>query len=143
MSMKSLCRAAPLLLLLAPALSSCGGDDAASSGPQEVVITDAGYEPANLRIQAGSRVTFVNRSRDSPHTAKDDSDGHIEVSPQSGITKHDGSEVNRANPIGFATHSLFPKEFQTVIFPVVRKYSYYCAFHPEMKGTIDVVENDG
>lgn len=128
------CLALPALLLPA-----CGGDDS-DSKPLRVVITDDGYQPRELTVPVGSEVTFVNRSTDSPHTAKDETPGPVDHSPQPGPTQHDGSEVNRASHKGFATHALFPDEAQRVVFPVVDAYDFHCAFHSEMTGRIKVVE---
>lgn len=127
------------LWLPALALAACGGDDS-EDPPARVVITDNRYEPRKLTVAAGSEVAFVNRAPSSAHTAKDDEPGPVDHSPQPGPTKHDGSEVNRASRAGFATHALFPKETQRVIFPVTGVYEYHCAFHPEMTGRIEVVE---
>ncbi len=108
-------------------------------GAPRVVITDDGYEPRDLEIRVGERVTFVNRGT-VPHSAKDESGGDIDVSPQPGSTAHDGSEINRASHKGFASHALFPDEPQAIVFPVVRKYEFYCAFHADMRGTLTVVD---
>jgi plastocyanin len=122
------------VVLMAWITIACGREPA---GSPVVTARDDGYEPSHLKIEAGETVTFVNRSR-FPHSAKDDSSGSIDVSPQPGPTKHDGSEINRATRVGFATHSLFPSEAQKVVFPVAGRYTYHCAFH-EMEGTIEVV----
>jgi plastocyanin len=114
----------------------CGEEE--REGPVTVVITDEGYQPSELTIEAGDRVTFVNRSKERPGSAKDDPTGDVEVSPQPGPTAHDGSEVNRASRKGFATHSLFRGERQTVIFPIPMTYEYSSAFNPDLKGTITV-----
>lgn len=118
--------------------AACGDDDE-PSGPTEVMIRDASYTPSDLTVTVGERVTFVNRSQ-SPRSAKDDSRGVIDVSPQPGPTKHDGSEVNRATRNGFATHALFHKERQTVIFTVPMTYEYQSAFGGDFTGRITVVE---
>jgi plastocyanin len=127
------------LLPLVVALPACGGDDS-DDGPIRVVITDKGYEPRDLTVSAGDEVRFVNRSLQSSHTAKDSTPGPVDHSPQPGPTDHDGSEVARASHAGFATHALFPKEVQRVVFPVADEYEYYCALHPSMTGRIEVVE---
>lgn len=125
--------AVPVLLSV-----GCGDDKNATVGPPTVVITKQGYSPAELQIDAGDRVVFVNRAGPGPHLAQDESGGDIEVSPQPGPTRHDGSEVNRASERGFVTHVLFPEEAQTVVFPVARTYRFYCGFDPKMRGTIEV-----
>jgi plastocyanin len=122
----------------------CGSDDKADDGKHTVVITDEGYEPDDLTIEVGDQVKFVNRSKELPHSAKDDRRGPIDVSPESdGETDHSGKDINYANKTGFGTHSLFPGEPQRVVFRAVRDYSYYCAFHPNLRGTIEVVEKEG
>jgi plastocyanin len=117
-----------------------GWHDAVSAGTRHrVVITDRGYRPRRLRIGVGDRVTFVNSSRKLPHSAQDESRGDIDSAPGDGPTDHSGKAVARASKRGFATHSLFPQEPQTVVFPVRRRYAYYCTFHSELNGSIDVV----
>jgi plastocyanin len=127
-------------LALCAMTAGCGGDDE-NRQPLTVEITDAGYEPSTLEVEVGDRVKFVNRS-DRPGSAKDDPLGRIEVSPQPGTTKHDGSEVAHATRHGFATHSLFRGEHQFVVFEVPKTYSYQSAFYPNLKGTIKVVAKD-
>jgi len=127
------------LVLTAAVVPACGGDDS-EDGPLRVVITDAGYEPSELTVPVGGQVTFVNRSGGLPHSAKDDTPGPVDHSPQPGSTKHDGSEVNHGTSKGFATHALFDNEAQKVIFDAPGKYEYHCSFHPDMSGTIEVVE---
>jgi plastocyanin len=135
-------RAAIAAAVAALALAGCGGDDE-PEGPPVVTITEKGYDPDRLEIEVGDRVVFVNRSKVHPESAKDDPTGDVDVSPQKGPTAHDGSEVNRATKKGFATHSLFPGERQTVIFTVPRTYRYSSAFNTGFKGTIEVVPREG
>jgi plastocyanin len=128
------------IVVVAAMAAGCGQEDGgAADGPPQVVITDRGYDPAELTIEVGERVRFVNRAKERPHSAKDESGGDVDVSPQPGATMHDGSEVNRATRKGFATHSLFPSEWQFVVFPVVGTYEYTSAFDPDFEGTIEVV----
>jgi plastocyanin len=128
------------LVVAALAMPGCGGDDDSAAPPPTVVLTDEGYEPADLEVPVGSEVRFVNRAKQSVHSAKDSTPGPVDPSPKPGSSAHDGSEVNRASHKGFATHALFPNETQRVRFPVADVYEYYCSFHADMKGRIVVVE---
>jgi plastocyanin len=129
---------------LIASIAGCGDDGKdAGNGPARVVITEDGYDPATLRIAPGTRVTFVNRSKERSQSAMDDPTGMLDVSPQPGATAHDGSEVNRASRKGFTTHALFPGEWQAVIFPVAGRYEYTSAFDSSLAGTIEVVRDDG
>jgi plastocyanin len=107
-------------------------------GPATVEITDDGYEPDHLEIEVGDRVVFVNRMEQTAGSAQDESGGPIDVSPQPGPTRHDGSEIAHATRRGFATHSLFPDERQTVVFEAARRYDYTSTFDSRMRGTIVV-----
>jgi len=132
------------MAVLALVASGCGDDgDAVAEGPHEIVATDFKYEPANLKIAVGDRVSFVNRSDGKPHSANAEYGVDIDPSPGEGPTDHSGKDINHAWQRGFATHALFTEEAQTVVFHVARKYEYVCSFYPEMKGTIEVVEKDG
>jgi plastocyanin len=112
----------------------------ASDGPRHTVwITDRGYLPKRLTIEVGDRVTFENRSKRLPHSAQDESRGDIDPSPESkGATDHSGKDINYASMKGFATHSLFPGEPQTVVFKAPRTYYYYCTFHASLRGVLAV-----
>jgi plastocyanin len=116
---------AALLLLMAVAipLAGCGGGSAstsastasssASSGQQAVTIVDYTYKPAQLTVAAGTTVEFTNQDS-TPHTATSKQSGAIETgSIDTGKT----GEITLDKP---------------------GTYAYYCAFHPFMKGTIEV-----
>jgi plastocyanin len=135
-----------LRIILATALATlplvgCGGDD----GDEEptIVMTDNVYTPDNLQIEVGDVVTFVNRGKQGTHSANAEYGVDIDPSPGSGATDHSGKDVNHAWRKGFATHALFPDEEQRVVFHVARRYDYFCSFHTEMRGTIEVVPKDG
>jgi plastocyanin len=116
------------------------GDESDGSGPPRVIITRDGFEPSDLRLEVGQTVAFVNRSPNYVHSARDERQGDIDGAPGPGPTDHSGGDINRASRKGFATHSLFPRETQRVVFPVAKTYEFRCSFHPDMKGTIEVVE---
>lgn len=125
-----------LLLLLAclslvaiAGLAGCGSDygsardsTAGSSGTggssgstRPVSIEDFAYEPASITVPPGTKLAFINHDS-SPHTATSTESGAFE----SGTIKED------------QTGSITLEEPGT--------FSYYCAFHPFMKGKI-VVED--
>ena len=139
-------RALPLLLILATfSLAACGSDDsdteattdggAASTetAPSEetesgnepapsgeavrsakVEIVDFAYDPDPVTIQAGGKVTWINRDS-APHTA----------------TADDGS---------FDTGDLEEGKLGSQSFKNPGTYAYFCEIHPDMKGTVEVVE---
>lgn len=105
-----------------------------------VEITDSGYEPAHLRIEVGDHVTFVNRAKEAPQSAKDIRRGYVDPSPGDGPTDHSGVAIATAYKRGFSTHALFPGEPQTVVFGVAQRYVYTSSFNEDMRGVIEVVE---
>lgn len=116
---------AALLVAIAIPLVGCGGggstDSTSASGsasassakPQAVTIVDYSYEPATISVPAGTAVEFTNEDS-TPHTA---------TSKQSGA---------------FETGSIDTGKSAKVILEKPGTYAYYCAFHPFMKGTIEV-----
>ncbi len=132
----------------AAGVTACGGDADGETGPVKnakgeyvVRVTDDGYHPRRLRIRAGDRISFVNRTKTGlPHSAQDERRGDIDPSPGEGPTDHSGKDVNYAYKRGFATHSLFPGEAQTIVFRVPQRYEYYCTFHGDrMRGVVEVL----
>ena len=78
----------------------------------QVVIKGFAFEPANLTINAGDSVEFINEDG-APHTA----------------TADNGS---------FDTGNLGRGQKATLTFSTAGTYSYFCAVHPSMKGSITV-----
>jgi plastocyanin len=135
-------RAIALPLTLAVfSLAACGGDgsdsdstaaggDAAApseggaanapapSGEAErsakVEIVDFAYAPATVTVQAGGKVIWLNQDA-TEHTA----------------TLDDGS---------FSTGDLAEGKLKSESFKAAGTYAYHCEIHPEMKGTVEVVE---
>jgi plastocyanin len=93
--------------------SSSGAASAAPSKPQAVTIVDYTYKPAEITVAAGTTVEFTNQDS-TPHTA---------TSKQSGA---------------FETGSIDTGKSAKVILDKPGTYAYFCAFHPFMKGTIEV-----
>lgn len=94
------------------------GNAAAPSGEAvrsaKVEIADFEYAPAAVTVKSGGKVTWLNRDS-TEHTA----------------TLDDGS---------FSTGDLADGKLKSESFKVPGTYAYHCEIHPEMKGTIEVVE---
>ena len=143
-------RHAPTLLfaLLALAFASCGSDDdsggaaadntttaepaaAGKTAPpgganapapsgdavraEKVSIVEFAYDPDPVRIEEGGKVTWVNRDS-APHTA----------------TAEDGS---------FDTGTITTDKLKSESFKQPGTYTYFCQVHPDMHGTIEVVQS--
>lgn len=78
-----------------------------------VTISDYEYDPATITVPSGTVVTFTNRDS-TPHTA---------TSKESGA---------------FESGSIDTGESGEVKLEEAGTFAYYCAFHPFMKGTIEV-----
>ena len=81
-------------------------------GSTIVVIQNFVFEPAEVRVRAGGRVTWINCDTD-PHTST-------------------------ANGGGWASPLLPPGERFTQTFPTVGELPYYCEPHPFMTGRVIV-----
>ena len=77
-----------------------------------VTIKGFAFEPANLAIAVGDSVTFTNEDG-APHTA----------------TADNGA---------FDTDRLDRGQSATLTFGSAGSFSYFCAFHPNMKGSIEI-----
>lgn len=132
----------PALILLAFGLSACGGGDdddtstvtepagGAASEPtgkaappgaeaaraEKVEIVDFAYDPDPVTVQVGGKVTWLNQDS-APHTA----------------TADDGS---------FDTGTLEEGKLKSETFKQAGTYTYICEIHPDMHGTVEVVEKD-
>lgn len=134
----------PALVALTFAFAACGGDDssptetaetppetaettsepsggnaAAPSGDAvrsaKVEIIDFAYDPDPVTIEEGGKVTWINRDS-APHTA----------------TAEDGS---------FDTGTLEEGKLKSESFKDPGEYAYICSIHPQMQGTVQVVES--
>lgn len=127
-----------VLVVLGLALAGCGDDDSNGGGgettatateeggasapapsgdaarAEKVEIVDFAYEPDPVPIEAGGKVIWINRDSD-PHTA----------------TADDGS---------FDTGTLEKGKLGSESFKDAGSYPYFCEIHPEMRGTVEVVE---
>ncbi|HEU4736017.1 MAG TPA: cupredoxin family copper-binding protein [Solirubrobacterales bacterium] len=133
---------APALIATALGLSACGGGDdsetatvtepatetsaepsgsaPAPSGEaaraEKVEIADFAYDPDPVTVQVGGKVTWLNQDS-APHTA----------------TADDGS---------FDTGTLEEGKLGSESFKQAGTYGYFCEIHPDMRGTVEVIEKD-
>jgi plastocyanin len=133
---------APALIAMALGLSACGGGDdsdtstvtepATEASPEpsgsapapsgeaaraeKVEIVDFAYDPDPVTVQVGGKVTWLNQDS-APHTA----------------TAEDGS---------FDTGTLEEGKLKSESFKQAGTYAYICEIHPDMHGTVEVVEKD-
>jgi amicyanin len=96
------------------------GDPAAQTSPKaekaakQVVVDNFKFEPRELTIAAGTKVTWINRD-DVPHTA-----------------------TSTARPKAFDSKTLDTDQQFSHVFTTPGTYEYFCAVHPHMKGKIVV-----
>ena len=122
----------PLVVLVAVAAvaggvaAGCGGDDddpatpaaamaqggAGGASTDRVAIADFAFDPETVTVDAGTKLTWTNDD-EAPHTA----------------TADDGS---------FDTGTLKLDDTGAVAIDQPGTYTYYCRFHPFMKGTVEV-----
>ena len=106
--------------------AGCGGGDddpatpaaamaeggASGASTNRVAIADFAFDPETVTVDAGTKLTWTNDD-EAPHTA----------------TADDGS---------FDTGTLKLDDTGAVAIDQPGTYSYYCRFHPFMKGTVEV-----
>jgi plastocyanin len=112
-----------LLAATAALLVGCGGSDGAdqtsskseagATSAKAVTIQDYTYEPAKITVPKGTTVTFTNRDS-TPHTA---------TSKESGVFESGSIDTGKSGKVTLEKTGAF---------------TYYCLFHPFMKGTIVV-----
>jgi plastocyanin len=95
---------------------SSGGDTTAIGGAAaaDVEIVEFAYGPDPVVVEAGGAVTWTNEDT-APHTA----------------TADDGS---------FETATLAKGKSEAISFEEAGTFPYFCAIHPTMHGTVEVVE---
>jgi plastocyanin len=96
------------------ATSSTAGSPAAAASTATVVIKNIAYSPTAVTISAGGSVTWRFEDAPTPHTV-----------------------TSNANLFGSAPNGMTSGTFQNT-FAKAGTYSYYCDFHPQMKGTVTV-----
>jgi plastocyanin len=80
----------------------------------KVEMQDFSFEPPTVTVQVGGKVTWQNEG-DAPHTATADDDS-------------------------FDTGNVESGKLQSENFKTAGTFSYICTIHPEMTGTVEVVE---
>ena len=121
------------LLLLAIGAAGCGSDDdagpsamgtsepvaaPAAKGAVTVDIADFKFKPPAIKVKRGGTVTFVNMDK-APHTAQ------TELNPKTAE---------------FDTGRLTRRQMKGIKLPETGTFSYFCAYHRFMEGTVEVVE---
>ncbi len=96
-------------LLAAPLLAVAGGN-------AEVRIVEYTFNPPELKVKAGTTVTWVNDEKRASHS------------------------VIFLGPAGFESERMFPGESWSRTFDKPGRYPYSCGPHPEMRGLIEVSE---
>lgn len=86
---------------------------AAENKVHEVEIKSFEFEPAHVQVRLGDTIRWTNRDL-APHTAT-------------------------ADEFGWDTEELAQGESGDVIVTEGMETSYFCIFHPHMKGTIEVI----
>jgi plastocyanin len=84
------------------------------TAPNEVVIDNFRFQPRQLKVAPGTRVTWVNRD-DVPHTA-----------------------TSTQKPRTFDSGPLDTDNRFSYVFTKAGTYEYFCAVHPHMTGQITV-----
>jgi plastocyanin len=98
-----------------PALSAVGSSPPADpSAATDVSLAGRAFQPADVTVPAGSAVRWLN----------DDTGGHT-------VTAVDGSFDSGVLTVG--------SDF-TEVFEAAGSFDYFCAIHPEMRGTVTVTE---
>jgi plastocyanin len=113
----------------------CGGDDVAAvdakpSRKVTIVMKDGAYRPDKVRVEAGTRITWVNASQ-QPATAE---------TPGAGFYEVDRQELAKRRL--FDTHTLQPGEAESHVLNRPGEYDYGNSFNTKMWGEIEVVESE-
>lgn len=88
----------------------------ASAQTVEVGIREYKYDPAELKVKAGTTVKWINNEKRTSHS------------------------ILFTGPGGFESERIFPGESWQRVFDKPGSYPYTCGPHPEMKGRIEVTE---
>jgi plastocyanin len=88
-----------------------GGD---APRAETVEMIDFAFEPAGVTVEVGGKVTWKNQGQ-APHTATADNDS-------------------------FDTGTVDAGKLKAETFDEAGTYAYICTIHPQMKGTVEVVE---
>ena len=92
--------------------SFAGGSSGLAQDEVTIDIVDFAFEPGSVEIPVGTTVTWTNQDS-APHTATADSGA-------------------------FDTGQLMQGQSGSVTFDAAGSFPYFCAVHPNMRGTITV-----
>ena len=117
-------RPAAVALGIVLIFSACGGDEvskeerqgeaAEDAGGTPVAITNFLYEPQEIQVTPGTKVTWTNKDS-APHDVQDLSDLKIPISPE-----------------------LLQGYSFSITYQKPGSYPYNCSLHPYMTGTVKV-----
>lgn len=93
--------------------SSSGSTAASGSTAKAVTIKEYTFKPAKITVPVGTTVAFSN----------EDTTAHTATSTESGV---------------FESGAIQPGKSGSITLKKAGTFTYYCAFHPFMKGTIVV-----
>jgi plastocyanin len=93
--------------------SAASGQSGSGQGAEAVTIKDYTFKPATITVPVGTTVDFTNH----------DSTAHTATSKESGV---------------FDTEAIQPGKSGSITLEKAGTFTYYCVFHPFMKGTIVV-----
>lgn len=82
----------------------------------DVMVRDYRFDPADLRLKAGTTVRWTNGEKRVSHS------------------------ILFTGPGGFESERIFPGESYQRLFDQPGRYPYSCGPHPEMKGLVEVVD---
>ena len=97
---------------------------------QTVIITDDGFNPANIQIPLGTTVTWVNNGANS-HRVVTSGDLHVGSESQE-------PQIDLTHEMEFASKVLGTGDVYGHTFVAAGTYYYYDDYNPSMKGTITV-----
>jgi plastocyanin len=114
-------------LAAAALLTGCGDDEKSSAGTaaktsvaagasDTIRIKDVLYDPDPVTVKAGQKITVVNEDS-APHTVT-----------EKGASPSFDSDTVKGGASG------------SVTFSKAGTFTYYCLFHPTMKGSVTVVQ---
>jgi plastocyanin len=117
-------------------LTSCGGDEdspvSAKPTPKVTVVAgEEGYDPALVKIEPGTRVTWVSNS-DNGVTVETLGVGFFDFDR----TRHDRLNI-------FDLHTLNAGEAESVEFDTPGRYQYHSSYDSSKKGVVEVTEEEG
>jgi len=104
-------------LSMAVLLVSASGREALAQGGAAVSIVDFAFQPGSVEVAAGGTVTWTNTGQ-ATHT----------------VTADDGT---------FDSGQLAPGSSFSQTFDTAGTFTYHCAIHPQMTGTITVTGGGG